>query len=353
VIEAMVEAAWSAWGNPSSVHATGRIARARVEEAREALASALGVSSRDVILTSGATEANNLALRAAVGLVTSRLEHPSTTRVAELLEAQGRPVRWLPVDHRGTVDPAAVQVALGELPEGATVAISAANHETGVIQPVEAIAAAVRDLGGRLHVDAAQAFGKLAPEPWSSADSVSIAGHKMRGPKGIGALVWACGPPPRPVLVGGSQERGIRPGTVDPVAAAGFRAAVARAAASGPERHARLRELRDGLERSLAGLAEANGAASARMPHVTNLAFPGWRGDELVAALDLEGISVSSGSACSAGTQEPPAAVNAMHGRDRAQRSVRFSLGEDTTVSDVEYVISVLKRIVALQTSRS
>jgi len=328
VLQAMALAAEVAWGNPASVHGHGRRARAEVESLREALAEALGFSARDIILTSGGTEANNLGLSAATALVTSRLEHPSVVRLAEALAARGRVVRWLPVPSSGRLEPAAVHEACQGLPAGAWVAVQAANHETGVLQPIAAIAEIAHAAGCRLHVDAVQAFGKVALEGLSAVDSLALAAHKIRGPKGIGALLFRGSAPP-PLLLGGSQERGLRPGTVDAVAAAGFAVAV-RCAVSAPERWAKLRLLRDDLERALlAHGAQINGA-EPRLPHVSNLSFEGVRGDELVVALDLAGVQVSSGSACAAGTAEPSPVISAMLGRHRAEGAIRISLGDAT-----------------------
>lgn len=343
-LEAMAEAARTAWANPSSIHTAGRQARAIIETAREELALALGFHPRDVLFTSGGTEANNLALRDAKALVTSRLEHPSVTRVAELLDAQGVPVRWVPVPESGILEPEAVESALVTLPLGATVAVMAVNHETGAIQPISAIAERVHRHGGRLHVDAIQAFGRLAPEHWAGADTVAVASHKIRGPKGIGALGMRAGIIPRPVLVGGAQERGLRPGTQDAVLAAGFRTAIAYAG-RGPERYARLGPFRDQLESALSAFGVVNGGVSARVPHVTNLSFSEWRGDELVAALDLMGICVASGSACSAGTAEASPIISAMVGPARARSAVRISLGELTDAAEVEQAISAFRRV--------
>jgi cysteine desulfurase len=350
VVEAMRETALTAWGNPSSVHRTGRDARAVVESAREAIAVLGGVEPRDVILTSGATEANNLALRGARALVTSRLEHPSVVRVAEALEAAGGVVRWISVPPGGALSPADVARSCAGLEPGFVVATMAANHETGVLQPVTEVAAVVRECGGRLHVDAVQAAGKVGAALWRAGDTMSIAAHKLRGPKGIGALLLRSRGLPRPVLLGGAQERGLRPGTVDAVAAAGF-AVAAEHAASGPDRHEPLARLRDRLEQRLAGV-HVNGAGP-RLPHVTNLSFEGWLGDELVAALDLQGIRASSGSACSAGTVERSPVIEAMLGRARAEAAVRFSLGETTTLEEIDAVISVLDQVIARRTSRT
>jgi cysteine desulfurase len=359
VREAMRAAEEHAWGNPASVHGAGRAARAELETAREALGAALGFHPRDIAFTGSGTEANNLALHDAPMLVTSRIEHPSVVALAEQLEARGVPVRWLPVGPSGAIEPDAVRAALAELglrplppsaaPQGSacgirrpTVAVMAANHETGVVQPLEAIAEVAREVGAALHVDAVQLVGRGAVDVLAVADTVSIAAHKLRGPKGIGALLWRPGFPPRPVLRGGAQERGLRPGTQDAGAAAGFRAAIERLDESRAA-YVRRAPLRDRFDAELASVAQRNGEGS-RLPHVTNLSVAGWRGDEVVAALDLQEVFVSSGSACSAGTTEPSAVITAMVGRARASEAVRISLGEETTLADIERALSAFKR---------
>ena len=357
VVEAMAEAAREAWGNPSSVHAFGRTARARVEDAREAVARLAKSDPRDVVLTSGGTEANNLALRSAFAgagaggvpvLVTSRLEHPSVVRVAEALETEGRArVRWLRVLPAGTIDLEDLERALRE--GGVTlVALQAVNAETGVIQPVREVIELSHRAGARVHVDTVQTFGR-SDDVLEEADTRSLAAHKMRGPKSIGALVTRPGLAVAPVLLGGSQERGIRPGTVDPVAAAGL-AAAARHALESPARWKAVAPLRDALEAGLLALApraRVNGAEAARAPHVASVAFPGWTGPELVAALDLEGVAASGGSACSAGTAEPSAVLAAMGALDAATSTIRFSLGEETTAADVEAALAAAATVLA------
>lgn len=340
VLHALTEAAKHAWGNPSSVHEAGRRARSVVEQTRELVAETLGVEPRDVLFTAGATEANNLALAGASCLVTSRVEHPSVVRVGEALERQGRAVVWLPVDAEGRVLPAAVEAALSTLPRGATVAVAAANHETGVVHPIQEISTITSGYGASLHVDLAQAAGKLDARLWRGAQSLSLSAHKLGGPKGIGALGFRPPFAPMPVLLGGAQERGFRPGTSDAVAGAGLGAALRRLDEM-RERFAALLPLRDRLERALLPFAIPNGKG-ARLPHVSNLSFSGWSGDELVAALDLEGVRVSSGSACSAGTTEPSSVIAAFAGSERARGAVRFSLGESTTPADIERVIELL-----------
>lgn len=343
VLAAMNDAARTAWGNPSSVHATGRRARASVEAAREAAARLLQVEARDIVFTSGGTEANNLALSGATGLATSRLEHPSVVRVAEELEVRRIPIEWLPVPPSGAIEPDAVSRALQRLPPGSTVALMAVNHETGVIQPVAEVAERAHRAGARLHVDAVQAAGRLAASVWAGADTISIAAHKLRGPKGVGVLAHRPGLAPKPLLRGGSQERGLRPGTVDAVAASGARVAFERSLL-GPSRYARLSPLIAHIESSLAEMATVNGLGR-RAPHVVNFSVPGWRGDELCAVLDLEGIRVSSGSACSAGTSEPSPVIEAMLGTERALTAVRVSLGEETTEEDTELALAAILRI--------
>jgi cysteine desulfurase len=353
VLDAMRAAAEGAWGNPSSVHAHGRAARALVEDARAAVAALCEVDPRDVVLTSGGTEANNLALRSSFGalgdappaLVTSRLEHPSITRVAEALEASGAArVRWLRVSPEGVVDLADLARALGEAPV-ALVTIQAVNHETGVVQPVSEVIAAARACGARVHVDAVQGWGKMdVPTGW---DTATLAAHKMRGPKGIGALATRPGLRVLPVLLGGAQEKGVRPGTVDPALAAGLGAS-ARRASFRRNQHARLAEKRDRLEAGLVALgAQITGHRARRLPHVSNVRFARWVGAELVSALDLEGVSISSGSACSAGTVEPSPVLGAMLGDEEARRGVRVSLGEDTTDADVDLALAAFARVLA------
>ncbi len=356
VVDAMARAARGAWGNPASVHAFGRAARTHVEDAREAVGRLARCDPRAVVLTSGGTEANNIALRGAFAsdahrgrvLVTSRIEHPSVTRVAEALEREGRAhVRWLRVRPEGTIDLEDVARAFDE-GDVRLIAVQSVNSETGVVQPVAEVTSLARRAGALVHVDAVQAFGRTA-EVAEGADTRSLAAHKIRGPKSIGALLVRPGVSLAPVLLGGSQERGLRPGTVDPVAAAGLAVAALHALAS-PARWAARRPLRDALETGLLRLARrarVNGAAAERAPHVSSVAFPGWDSAELVAALDLEGVASSGGSACSAGTAEVSSVLSAMGDDEAASCSVRFSLGEETTAGDVESALAAAAQVLA------
>jgi cysteine desulfurase len=368
VMAAMAHAAAHAWGNPSSLHAAGRAARQVLDDAREAVATLTGMSARDVILTSGGTEANNLGILRCFPeprgvLITSELEHPSVLAVAEELARRGVIVRFLP-PHGGRFDPADLDAiwneTTGALSEARAsgqpclVALHAVHPETGVIQPVPELLEATKRGRAELHLDAVQAAGRLPAETFRGADSLALAAHKLQGPKGIGALVTQPTVVVRPLTFGGAQERGLRPGTQDPVAAAGF-AVAARLGLATPERWEALRPLRDRLEATLLAAIDGAGrpvgaiatiaADIPRAPHVSHLAFPGWAGDELVAALDLEGVCISAGSACSAGTSEPSRAVRALRGREHAAASVRISLGCETTEAEVDRALAAFARV--------
>ncbi|HEU5075702.1 MAG TPA: aminotransferase class V-fold PLP-dependent enzyme, partial [Polyangiaceae bacterium] len=213
---------------------------------------------------------------------------------------------------------------------------------------VAELAEVVHHHGARLHVDAVQALGKLDLTDLRGADALTVCAHKIRGPKGIGALAWRPGAAPLPLVRGGSQERGYRPGSQDAALAAGFRAAVEGIDVAG---HSRLEPLRDRLERSLTRCGQVNGARTGRVSHVSNVSVDGWRSDELVAALDLRGVCISAGSACSAGTLEPSPVITGMLGLDRAARAVRISIGVSTSVADVETALLVLESVLGLPPS--
>jgi cysteine desulfurase len=351
-LAAMVEAAGVAGANPSSVHRAGRLARRILEDLREELARTLEASPRDVVLTGSGTEANNIAVRAPFVeghgvLVTSRLEHPSVTRVAEALEREGRAqVHWARVSASGTIDVDDVRACLAR---GGVrlVALQAVNQETGVAQPLEVVHAECMNIGVPLHVDAVQAFGRTASPLLGTTRTV--AAHKLRGPKGIGALVGSCGHRLHPVLLGGAQEKGLRPGTLDPMAAAGFLAALRSVSACQAGFEAQ-RARRDRLEAAVLALfpgSTVNGDTPSRLAHVSNIALAGLAGAEAVVALDLEGVGVSSGSACSAGTLEPSPVIAAMHDEARARRSIRMSLGPTTTDDHVSLAIAAFERLAA------
>lgn len=344
VLDAMRAVAERAWANPSSVHRLGQTARAELDEARAAIARRLGFDARDVLLTSGGTEANNIALASLGqgGLVTSAVEHPSVLRTARRLGGA-----IAEVGQSGAVTVEAVEEAAASLHEVRLLSIQVANHETGVLQPIEALSAWAHARGALLHVDAVQAVGKIDP-CWEGADLVTVAAHKIRGPKGIGALVHRPRIKLDALMAGGEQEKGLRPGTQSPALAAGFRVAIERI---DPKRHARLARLRDDFERRMFHIGEQLGiqahqnGTGARLPHVSNQSWIGWRGAELCAALDLEGIAISSGAACSAGTAEPSAVIDAMLGEARAASAIRISLGETTTAEDLRTTEAAFERV--------
>ncbi len=367
---AMDDAENWAWANPSSVHQAGRRARRAQEDTRELLGRLLRFSPRDVLFTGGGTEANHLALSGARWIATSRTEHPSLVAQVEQLAAKGAKVCWLDVDEHGLVTEAAVEAALAQLLDGEDVtrldpseggltnentplfALTVVNHETGVIQPVSRLSQIIHARGARLHIDAVQLLGRGPLGLVEGADSVAVASHKVRGPKGVGALGFDCGWTPIPLGRGGAQERGLRPGTVDAMALAGFAAALTRLEES-ESGYARAAVLGDSLAAQLlsraSGKVHLHGTGAERLRHVLNFRAEGWRGDELVAALDLEGICVSSGSACSAGTAEPSAVIQAMLGRGAAEGAVRVSFGEESTEADLEALLAALVRLGVLR----
>ncbi len=328
--------------NPSSVHEEGRKARDRLERARAEVAALVGASRDDVIFTSGGTEANALALRGAITaarrrVVVSAVEHPSVRATADALGAEGVTVTVLPVDGAGVVSLEALEAALGR--DVAVVSVQAANHETGVLQPIAEVAARARAASVPLHVDAVQAVGKLEL-PLEVADFVSVSAHKLGGPAGAGALIARA---PLAVIAGGHQQRGRRGGTENLVGLCGFGAAagVARAALS----HAplQMRLLRDRLQVGLVALGGRVHGHEPRSPGTLSVAFAGVPGELLVQSLDLAGIAASTGAACSSGTITPSPVLLAMGlAPALARQAVRFSLGPTTTAAEITEVLAVV-----------
>lgn len=360
---AMAEVDETAWGNPSSAHAAGRRARGILEGAREIIAGAVGARPADLVLTGGGTEACNLGLRAPpapehrlTGLIASGVEHPAVGEtVRDLSERGGVPLRILDLP-AGRPPPGEALRALLQAflektdadPRGILVALQWVNHETGTILPIPDYAEVVRQAGATLFVDATQALGKVPVDVAASgAHRVAFAAHKVGGPAGAGALWVDRSRGLEPVLTGGSQERGRRPGTPDVRSQAGF----AGALRSLPDRLAALPRLARGRDR-LEGVARAhravvNGAAGPRVATVTNVSVPGWRGPALVAALDLEGLAASSGAACSSGLDAPSPVLRAMSPEEpwRAESALRLSLGPETTEDELEGAAAILGRV--------
>lgn len=350
-----VLAAMDRVGNPSSVHREGREVRAILEDARECVAAMLAADPAGVVLTSGGTEANAMAIAAGwQAIALTRTEHPS---VIEAVKASGARILWLAVDGDGVVDVAEAgrQMAMLSAELGgrgrALLSLALANGETGVVQDVGALAAIARTLGIAVHCDAVQAPGRMAVRIGDlGVDMLSVSGHKIGGPKGVGALVLGEGVEIPPLIRGGGQERRRRSGTEAVPAIAGFGAAAA-ALADEAEGEARLlAALRDELERGLIALAPGAvviGRGARRLPNTTMIGFPGRRSDLLVVAFDLAGAAVSAGSACSSGKVGRSHVLEAMGvPGEIAGGAVRFSLGWSSGESDVARLLEIARAVV-------
>ncbi|MGA2397863.1 MAG: aminotransferase class V-fold PLP-dependent enzyme [Steroidobacteraceae bacterium] len=347
------------FGNPGSAsHAYGEEASARVEAARAQVATAVGAQAADVVFTSGATEANNLAIFGTaeyyreVGrhIVTARTEHKSVLDPCKELERRGWTVTYLVPGADGVLDPAGVAAAVR--PDTVLVSIMHVNNETGVIADVGAIAAHCARAGNaRIHVDAAQSVGKCEVDFAAlGVDLLSVSAHKAYGPKGAGALLVSRrrGAHLMPILYGGGQEGGLRSGTVATHQAVGMGAAFELASAARETEHGRIAALGDrlwGALRAMGGVVR-NGAEAARVPHVLNVSFEGVEGESLLAAV-REYLAVSTGSACTSATQEPSYVLRALGRDDRlAESSLRFSFGRFTNETDIDTAAAVVTRAV-------
>ena len=365
-IEAMAEHL-RAVGNPSSLHASGRNARRVVEESRETIAQALNCRPGEVVFTSGGTEADNLAVKgihwsraSALGvtpcLVASAVEHHAVLDPVRWLEDQGdAEVRYLGVDSTCRVDLDQLRALLSEGPVS-LVSVMWANNEVGTVQPIEEIVAIAAEVGVPVHTDAVQAVGAVPVDfAASGVDALTLTGHKLGGPYGVGALVIRKELAVTPLIHGGGQERDIRSGTIDTPAIAGFAAAVELAVKHQAEHAARVAALRDDLVRRVVQVipdAHLHGGPMApvgvhRLPGNAHLGFPGCEGDSLLMLLDARGIECSTGSACSAGVPQPSHVLLAMGcDEDQARHSLRFSLGHTSTQDDVDAVVEAIGPVV-------
>ena len=360
VLEAMLPyLGKEAFGNPSSAHRFGRAARAGIEEAKRAVAVAVGAEPNQVVFTSGGTEADNLAIIGAALAARDRggpfrvavcaTEHKAAIAAAHAVKHLGGEEVILPVTAAGLVENVALDKALKD--GVAVVSVMWVNNEVGTVQPVAELATRCCDAGVLFHSDAVQAFGKI---PVSLRDSgcslLTISGHKIGAPKGVGALIVRDRKAVEAIIHGGGQQFGIRPGTENVPGIIGLGVAARLAAEEQQTLAVRLRELRDELERRLVGVvpdALINGSQGARAPHISNASIPGTDSEALLMHLDLAGIACSSGSACSTGAVEPSHVLSAMGvPRELGVAALRFSFGKDSTVEDVEAVSAVLPRIV-------
>ena len=366
VFEAMRPYFGEHFGNASSIHHHGQETRAAVERARESVAALLGCKAAEIVFTSGGTESDNLALFGIVKpgdhMVTSTVEHHAVLNAAKHVEYRGCELTYVPVDDRGLVDPDDVRRAMR--PNTKLITIMLANNETGVVQPLAEFGKIAAEADVYLHTDAVQAAGKIAIDVNKlGCDLLSVSGHKIHAPQGVGALFVRKGTALEPQLYGGRHERSRRAGTenVPGIVGLGKAAEVAR---SGLERgeDRTVAELRDRLERELLeieatgvnGLATGSHPSGAwvghppRIPNTTSIYFDGIEGEALVIALDLKGLAVSTGAACSSGAIEPSHVLMAMGMRpERARASIRFSLGKQNTAEEVDYALRIVPETIA------
>jgi cysteine desulfurase len=356
---AAMEDVLGAAGNPSSAHREGARARALVETARARVAALIGARPMEIVFTSGATEANNLALRGAPAasgrIVTTAIEHASVLETARAIAGDAPTV--VPVDREGRVHADDVVAACD--PDATLASVGLANGEVGAVAPIAAIAAGLAGRATLLHTDAAQAAGRLPIDVRAlGVDLLSLSSHKLGGPAGVGALWIRPGTALAPQATGGPQERGLRAGTENVAGIVGFGVTAALAQAEldvVPRRLAALIDsLWDGLRARVPDVVRNGPAAGPRLPNTLNVRFPGCAGDSLLVLLDLAGIAVSLGSACAAGAAEPSHVLLAMgQDRDAARGAIRLSIGPQTTADDIAHVLDVLPAAVAQVRERS
>lgn len=355
VLEAMRPYFGEHFGNASSIHHHGQETRAAVERARNSVASLLGCRVQEIVFTSGGTEGDNLAISGLTGegdhVITSSIEHHAVLHACRHLEEMGCEVTWLPVDSRSLVDPDDVRRALR--PNTKLISIMTANNETGVLQPVEDIGKIAAEADVYFHTDAVQAAGKVPIDVKNIAcDALSISGHKMHAPQGVGALFVRRGAHLQPLFYGGRHERSRRAGTenVPGIVALGKAAELAM---QGFERgdDKKMSALRDRLQQGILAQVEesaVNGEGAPRVPNTSNIYFDHIEGEAMVISLDLKGLAVSTGAACSAGAIEPSHVLTAMGLRaDRARASIRFSLGKQNSEEDIDFALALVPEAVA------
>ncbi len=355
ILEILDQTVRESYANPSSSHLPGRRAKAVMDEAREKTAEKLDVRPSEIFFTSGGSESNNLAIKGTAWkrqsghIISSEIEHPAVMEPCRFLESRGFSVTYVPVDASGRVDPNAVAEAIRE--DTILITIMWANNETGVIQPVEEISRIARMRGILFHTDAVQAFGKVPVDVVDNPiDMLSISGHKLYGPRGVGVLYVRRAVRLEALVHGGGQERGVRGGTENLPGIAAM-AEACRLAAEERDREAqRIASLRDSLEERILNRipgTSINGNRSARIPNTSNITFRGAEGEAVIFNLDEFGIAASSASACAASHTEPSRVLLAMGlSKEEADASVRFSLGRWSEVSHVERLLDVLPGII-------
>jgi len=364
VVDAVTVALRERYGNASSAHFFGQQAKAVLDDSRSAVARLIGAEPSEIVFTAGGTESDNLAVLGVAEalestgrrrLVISAIEHEAVLNTVKALGKRGWTTTLLPVERTGVMAPDALASALDD--RTALVSIMLANNELGTIQPVAELAAMARTRGVLVHTDAVQAVGKIPVDVRAlGVDLLTLSGHKFGAPKGVGALWVRRGLSLHAQTMGGRQERGRRAGTENVPALEGLRVAADMAARTSAADAHRIGSLRDRLESGILGLvpgAAVNGDPAARVPNTSNISFERVEGESLVIALDLEGIAVSTGSACSSGTLEPSHVLRAIGlSSSRVQSAIRFSLGPGTTEAEIDRVLDVLPTLVTRLRSR-
>jgi cysteine desulfurase len=368
VLDAMLPYFSVEFGNAASIHTPGQRARAAVETAREQVASLIGARPPEIVFTSGGTESDNHAIfgilaspvaqqnlavsstRTARHLITTTIEHEAVLNVCQALEKEGVAVTYLPVDRSGVVDVDHLRAAIR--PETVLITVMHANNEIGTVQPLEEIGRIAKEADIYLHTDAVQSAGKIPIDVNSlQVDLLSLSGHKLYAPKGIGALYVRGRTRLRQFLYGGHHQRGFRPGTENVAGIVGLGKAAEIARHSLADDATRIALLRDKLQQGLlerVPQSRVNAAAAPRTPNTTNLVFPGVEGEALLIALDLKGLACSTGAACSSGAVEPSHVLTAIGlAPEEARASLRFSLGRHTTLADIDFALSVIPAAVA------
>jgi len=365
VLDAMLPYFSAEFGNAASIHTFGQKGRAAVETARESVAELIGARPQEIVFTSGGTESDNHAIFGVVEqsllpaslsrnsvphIISTAVEHEAVLNTCQALEKAGSGVTYLSVDRHGLVNPDSVRRSIR--PETVLITVMHANNELGTVQPLEEIGRIASEADVYFHTDAVQSAGKIPIDVNAlGVDLLSISGHKLYAPKGVGALYIRGGTHLRQLLYGGHHQRGFRPGTENVPGIVGLGKAAELASKSLAQDNKRISALRDKLEQGLLARvpdSRVNGGAAPRTPNTTNLLFPGLEGEALVIALDLKGLACSTGAACSSGAVEPSHVLTAIGlPPEEARASLRFSLGRHTSAEDIEFALQVIPAAVA------
>jgi cysteine desulfurase len=359
VLEAMLPFFSGDFGNAASIHTAGQKARSAVETAREQVAALINAHPQEIIFTSGGTESDNQAIfgmfdptsYADTDLTSTEIEHEAVLNTCQALAALGVTVGYLAANREGQIDPQHLRDLLHEIPDTNLVSVMHANNELGTVQPLEELGSIASTADVYFHTDAVQSAGKIPVDVNAlQVDLLSLSAHKIYGPKGVGALYIRNGTPLRQFLFGGHHQRGFRPGTENVAGIVGFGKAAELAAASLARDTVRISALRDDLERGLlqrVPQSRVNAALAPRIPNTTNILFPGVDGEALLIALDLKGLSCSTGAACSSGAVEPSHVLTAIGlTPEEARSSLRFSLGRPTTRQEIDAALLIISQAV-------